>query len=190
MSKRKNKKATGRRRRRRNPRTLAPGLPGRQPTPKEVFAAVHEALLESRARLEGPGTEAEVGAPLKDYFLRVVASLEEMMKMALVNPSAIPLFVQTAAVFLPVLNMEWLPEDPQSFTRELTEPEQEFLDTLRTSGPGPDQPRGHWTALLDLITESVAVFVQFGYSDGLVQCYALNEALLVQAGEPPAPLEP
>jgi hypothetical protein len=196
MAKRKKKQAA--RRRRRNPRMLAPAHSGRphtpeevrSPTPKEVAAAAHEALKQSRAHLESAETEAWLGAPLKGYFLRVVATLEDMLKMAIVFPEDdFLLFAQAAGLFLPVLGMDWLPEDPRSFTRELTESEREILETMsrgEADNP-PDRQQGRWTGLLDMITESVEVFLRFGYVDGLAKCYVLNEALIARLGGPPAP---
>ncbi len=201
MAKRKKKQAA-RRRRRRNPRTLGPGRPGRspapeevrRPTPTEVAAEAHESLTKVRAYLESDEAEDWLGANLKAYFERVVDTLYELLQISAVFPDDFEenflLFAQASGLFIPVLNMDWLPEDPQSFTRELTEEERKILETLPRHGAdeASDRPLGLWTGLLDMIFESVEVFFRFGYVDGVKKCYVLNEALMARLQGPGAPV--
>ena len=134
---------------------------------------MHESLQRARAHLDDAETEAWLGASLKGYFLRVIETLEELLQIAAVFPEDFEenflLFAQASGLFLPVLSLDWLPEDPQNFDRQ------------------PEQPRGLWTPLLDMLSESAEVFLRFGYVDGLAKCYALSDALAVRLGGPPAP---
>ncbi len=41
--------------------------------------------------------------------------------------------------------------------------------------------------LLDMLSESVEVFLRFGYVDGLAKCYTLSDALMARLERRPRP---
>ncbi len=180
------------RHRRRNPRTGTSADPpaqqaGTEPSLEEILEVSRQVLVDARAMLESTAAKGEADASLKAYLLRVVAQLDALLERATVSERDFELFAMAWSTFTPVLDLEWLPADSKSFT-PLPQREMECIAMLRHERAAQaakresNPSRGPLDGLLDLISESLEVFMLFGYRDGVTRCIELNEVLLEQAG--------
>ena len=182
---------TARKRRARNPRAMSVPDPthggNRRPSVEEVLEVSRETLADARSMIESVATAGEVDASLKEYLLRVVAQLEILHQRATDSEDELEIFAHAWSTFTPVLEMDWLPEDPRSFTPDLSKREQQCVEMLRHERQLHAAKRqgktatGPWDGLIDLISESLEIFMVFGYRAGVEGCFGLNEALALQA---------
>ena len=152
------------------------------PSTEEVLRIGLEALSDARSLIEGIDTLGDADASLKAYLLRIVGCLESLFAAAPAGVDETRILAHALSTFLPVLDLDWLPAGPDDMPK-LTDDDLVTLELLRRERAVQARKRAvtpslsRWDPLIDLVSESLEVFVVFGYSEGFGRCTELLDAV-------------
>jgi len=152
------------------------------PSTEDVLRIGLEALCDARSLIEGIDTMGAADASLKAYLLRIVACLQTLFESAPVGEDETRILACALSTFLPVLDLDWLPAGPDDLPK-LTDDDLVTLEALRRERAMQAEKRAlkpstsRWDPLIDLVSESLEVFVVFGYSEGFGRCTELLDAV-------------
>lgn len=148
----------------------------RKPFMDAERAQYRKALAEARIGVDS----REVGDPELETFLRLIATRLEMLLEYPPELEDTELTVTALRLFLPVLDLDWLPSALAN-KPELTEEDQERIESFRhhrrllafdstTLPPGNARTK---MVLLDLALEGAAMFTKYPNQDGELGCVSL-----------------
>lgn len=152
------------------------------PTPEDLMRIGRESLRDARLMIASVDTESDVDASLKDYLLRVVVGLESLFESAPVGVEETQVLACALSTFLPVLDLDWLPASVEDLPK-LSDDDLFMLELLRRDRARQAENKegkpsgGRWHELINLISESMEIFVAFGYSEGTRKCTELLTAI-------------
>ena len=147
----------------------------------QELAAGRRAMAEARPRIEKLKIEDE---ELEAYLLRIVTRLEALIDHPPMGSGA-RILRRALEVFLPILELDWVPAEPR-YLSELPAEDQARIEKLRQERrlmafqnssvpPGDDRYK---LALIDLLVESLAIFILYSHRKAEHRCLAMLMDLL------------